>query len=146
MKAVMKRRISRDEHFYILMGLFLACAVFYYFGELANFFGWEALRWYIFYTVHDLHRMFFLIPILYSSYYYRLRGAIIANTASLLIFLPRAFFISPYPDATLRMAAFVVIAAILSSLTALIFNQRDKLHESIDALKQSEEKDRSILE
>ena len=141
----MKQPIFRDKHFYILLALFIACTVFYYFGELVILSGWAALRWEIFYTVHDLHRMLFLVPILYSSYYYRLRGALLANVASLLILLPRAFFISPYPDATLRMAAFVIIAAILSTLTVLIFNQRDKLHKSVNDLKQSEEKDRSIL-
>ncbi len=136
----MKQPIFRDKHFYILLALFIVCTIFYYFGELVILFGWGALHWEIFYTVHDLHRMLFLVPILYSSYYYRLRGALLANVISLLIFLPRAFFISPYPDATLRMVAFVVIAAILSALTVLIFNQRDKLHKSVDAFKQSEEK------
>lgn len=142
----MKQPIFRDKHFYILLALFIVCTVFYYFGELIILFGWGALHWDIFYTVHDLHRMLFLLPILYSCYYYRLRGALLANVISLIIFLPRAFFISPYPDATLRMLAFVVIAAILSALTVLIFNQRDKLNKSINALKRSEEKDSTILE
>jgi len=142
----MKQPIFKDKHFYILLALFIVCTIFYYFGELVILFGWGALHWEIFYTVHDLHRMLFLVPILYSSYYYRLRGALLANVISLLIFLPRAFFVSPYPDATLRMVAFVVIAAILSTLTVLTFNQRDKLHKSIDALKQSEEKHRIILD
>jgi hypothetical protein len=96
---LIRRPMFRDKHFYILLALFIGCTVFYYFGELVNLFGWESLRWEIFYTVHDPHRMLFLVPILYSSYYYRLRGALLANLISLLIFLPRAFFISPYPDA-----------------------------------------------
>ena len=137
--------IFRDKHFYILLALFVACTLFYYFGELVNLFGWESLRWDIFYTVHDLHRMLFLVPILYSSYYYRSRGALLANVISLLIFLPRAFFISPYPDATLRMIAFVIMAMVLSMLTVIIVNERDKRNKSVDALKQSEEKYRNIL-
>ena len=142
----MKQPIFRDKHFYIWLALFIACAIFYYFGELVNLFGWEGLRWEIFYTVHDPHRMLFLIPILYSSYYYRLRGALLANVMSLLIFLPRAFFISPYPDATLRMVAFVILAIVISMLTALTFNDRDKRHKLTDALKQAEEKNRIVLE
>jgi len=142
---VIKQSIFRDRHFYILLAFFIVCALFYYFGELASLFGWESLRWEIFYTVHDLHRLIFLVPILYSSYYYGSRGALLANISSLLIFLPRAFFVSPYPDATLRMIAFVIVAAILSALTVIIVNQRDKLNKSMEASRQSEEKYRNIL-
>jgi len=142
----MEQAILRDKHFYTLLALFTACTAFYYFGELVNLFEWEALRWDIFYTVHDPHRMLFLAPILYSSYYYRLRGALLANVASLLIFLPRAFFISPYPDATLRMVAFMILAIVISLLVVLTFNERDKGKVSTYALKQSEEKYRTILE
>ena len=142
----MKRPIFRDKHFYILLALFVACTVFYYFGELVTLFGWETLRWDIFYTVHDPHRMLFLVPILYSTYYFRLRGALLANIISLIIFLPRAFFISPYPDATLRMVAFVILAIVISMLVVFTFNERDKGKNSTDALKQSEEKYRTILE
>jgi len=142
----MKQHIFGDKHFYILLALFIVCTVFYYFGELVNLFAWEALRWDIFYTVHDPHRMLFLVPILYSSYYYRLRGAILANVISLLIFLPRAFSISLYPDPTLRMVAFVIVAIVLSMLAAAIFNERDKRIKSVDDLRLSQEKDRIILE
>ncbi len=141
----MKKPIFRDKHFYILLAFFIVCTLFYYSGELVTLFGWDSLRWEILYTVHDPHRMLFLIPILYSSYHFRLRGAILANILSLLIFLPRAFFISPYPDATLRMAVFVTVATVISILAVLIFNERDKRNKSIDAQKQSEEKYRNIL-
>jgi diguanylate cyclase (GGDEF)-like protein/PAS domain S-box-containing protein len=142
----MKRAILKDRHFYILVAIFFACTAFYYFGEFVNLFGWETLRWDIFYTVHDPHRMLFLAPILYSSYYYRLRGALLANIISLLIFLPRAFFISPYPDATLRMVAFMILAIVISMLVVFTFNERDKSRISTDVLRRSEEKYRIVLE
>jgi diguanylate cyclase (GGDEF)-like protein/PAS domain S-box-containing protein len=144
-RPLITRPIFRDKHFYILLAFFIICTLFYYFGEMVNLFGWNALRWEIFYTVHDLHRMLFLVPILYSSYYYRLRGAVLANMISLIIFLPRAFFISPYPDATLRMIVFVIVAIVISMLSVRIFNERDKSNKSADALKQSEEKYRDVL-
>ncbi len=140
------RPIFKDKHFYILLALFIVCTVFYYFGELVIFFGWAALHWDIFYTVHDPHRLLFLVPILYSSYYYRLRGAILANVISLLIFLPRAFFISPYPDPTLRMFIFVIVAVVISMLVTVIFNERDKRDELTKALNQSKAKYRSVLD
>jgi diguanylate cyclase (GGDEF)-like protein/PAS domain S-box-containing protein len=142
----MKRAILKDRHFYILVAFFVACTTFYYFGELVNLFGWESLRWDIFFTVHDPHRMLFLVPILYASYYYRLRGAFLANIISLVIFLPRAFFISPYPDATLRMVAFLILAIVISMLVVFTFNERDKSRKSTDVLRRSEEKYRIVLE
>jgi PAS domain S-box-containing protein len=129
-----------------LLVLFIVCTAFYYFGELIVLFGWGALRWDIFYTVHDPHRMLFLVPILYASYYYRLRGAVLANVISLLIFLPRAFFVSLYPDPILRMFIFVIVATVMSLLAVVIFNQRDKRRELTDALKQSKEKYLNILQ
>jgi diguanylate cyclase (GGDEF)-like protein/PAS domain S-box-containing protein len=141
-----KEAIFKDKHFYILLALFIICAVFYYFGEIVILFGWNALRWDIFYTVHDPHRMLFLVPILYASYYYRLRGAILANIISLLIFLPRAFFVSLYPDPTLRMFIFVIVATVISLLAVVIFNQRDKRGELTHALQQSKEKYLNILQ
>ncbi|MDD5495117.1 MAG: hypothetical protein PHG36_10675, partial [Dehalococcoidia bacterium] len=116
----------RDKHLYILFAMFVACTTIYYFGELVKLFGWEALRWEIFYTVHDPHRMLFLFPILYASYFYGLRGALLTNIISLLIFLPRALFISPYPDPVLRMLVFVILATILSTIMAVALSDRNR--------------------
>jgi len=134
----------RDKHLYILLALFTACTGIYYFGELVKLFGWDALRWDIFYTVHDPHRMLFLFPILYSSYIYGLRGALLANLISLLIFLPRAFFISPYPDPVLRMSVFVILSTILSTIMAVALSDRNKRSRLEDRLRQTIEQYRGI--
>jgi len=131
----MRQSNSIGKHFYILLALFITCTIIYYFGELVNFFGWEAVRWNIWYTVHDPHRILFLVPILYCSYYYGLRGALISNVIALLIFLPRALFISPYPDPTLRMLAFIISSTILSTFTALMLTHRDKRLKSHDQVR-----------
>ncbi len=117
---------SRDKHLYILLALFAACTTVYYFGDLVSYFGWEALRWNIWYTVHDPHRILFLVPILYCTYYYGLVGALISNVVALLIFLPHALFISPFPDPVLRMIIFVVSSTVLSTLMAMFFTHRNK--------------------
>ena len=138
--------LLRDNHFYILLGLFIACTVLYYLGEIVIFFGWEALRWPLFYSLHDWQRVLFLVPVLYSSAHYRWRGAILANIVTVFIFLSRAILIPPYFENIERVAFFIVIALVFSVLTVLMFNQRDRLNKSIDALKQSEEKNRVVLE
>lgn len=107
----------------ILPLMIIICGVFYYFGELADWAAWESLRGSFFYGIHDLHRLLFLVPIVYAGYVARIRGAIIITLVSFIIFLPRAFFISPYPDPLLRMIMFTVFAGIIGVLVGYIRNQ-----------------------
>ncbi len=108
---------------YIVPALLAVCTIIYYAGEIVDYFHWNVLRWSFFYSVHDVHRLLFLAPILYASYFGRVRGSIIATLASFAIILPRAFFISPYPDPLLRAALFIVIAGAMGYLTAAARNE-----------------------
>ena len=76
--------------------------------------------------MHDIHRVLFLIPICYAGYTARIKGAIIVTLVSLVIFLPRAFFISPYPDPLLRMVLFVIFAGTLGCLTGIVRNETER--------------------
>ena len=71
--------------------MLILCTLFYYFGELVQWAAWDSLRNEFFYSVHDIHRLFFLAPIIYAGYFGRVKGAIIVTLASLAIFFPRAF-------------------------------------------------------
>jgi len=111
---------------FILPLLLLICALFYYFGELVDWAAWNALRKNFFYGVHDIHRLLFLAPIIYAAYTARVKGAIIITLVSFIIFLPRAFFISPYPDPLLRMIIFTLGAGAIGYLVARIRDEEDK--------------------
>ncbi|OGO21545.1 MAG: hypothetical protein A2144_06955 [Chloroflexi bacterium RBG_16_50_9] len=111
---------------FILPGLLIVCTIFYYFGELVEWAAWDALRASFFYGVHDVHRLLFLVPITYAGYNARIKGAVIVTLVSLIIFLPRAFFISPYPDAFLRMFIFTVFAGTLGGLTGMVHNHMER--------------------
>ena len=111
----------------LIMPLLLVfCTLFYYFGELADWATWDSLRREFFYGVHDIHRLLFLIPITYAGYTARIKGAIIVTLVAFMIFLPRAFFISPYPDPLLRMLLFVIFAGVIGCLVGTIRNQTIK--------------------
>ena len=105
---------------YILGLLLLGCSVFYYFGELVDFAGWEGLRWDFFYGVHDVHRLLFLIPIVYAGYALGSRATILVTIIAVGIWMPRALLISPFPDPVLRPVLFVVVAGTLGYLAARI--------------------------
>lgn len=114
---------------FILPLLLAICTLFYYFGELVDWAAWNALRENFFYGVHDIHRLLFLAPIIYAAYTARVRGAVIITLVSFLIFLPRAFFISPYPDPLLRMVIFTVFAGVIGYLVARLRNEQAKFQE-----------------
>lgn len=105
--------------FYLLFALFGLCTLFYYFGELVKFAGWEALHWEFLYSVHDVHRLLFLAPILYASHVFGARASVIVAILSAAVFLPRAVFISPFPDPMVRMVAFTIIAGALGYSVAV---------------------------
>jgi hypothetical protein len=112
--------------FYLLFVIFILCCIFYYFGEIVDYFRWEALGLDFFYGVHDVHRLIFLIPIMYTAYYFGFMPTVIIIILTICVFLPRAIFISPYPDPILRAALFTVIAAAAGIFAALISDQNKK--------------------
>lgn len=121
-----KRNIFR---FYLLFFIFLICCIFFYFGEIVDFFKWTALRLEFFYSVHDIHRLLFLAPIIYAAYYFGMRATVIIIVLSICVFLPRALFISPYPDPILRASLFTVIAAAVGILFARECDRRKRLEK-----------------
>ncbi len=136
---------SRGRSF-ILPLLLALCTLFYYFGELANWATWAALRIEFFYGIHDVHRLLFLVPIIYAGYYGRVRGAIIITLVSFIIFLPRAFFISPFPDPLLRMGLFTVIAGVIGSLVGAIRNESARSHRLETLIRSERDRILRILE
>jgi PAS domain-containing protein len=108
---------------FIIPLLLIVCSLFYYFGELVDWAAWDSLRLNFFYGIHDVHRLLFLAPIVYAGYIGRIRGAVIITLVSFIIFLPRAFFVSPFPDPLLRMVIFIVFAGVIGVLVGAMRNQ-----------------------
>ena len=112
--------------FYTLFFMWAICTLFYYFGELVEFAHWEALRWQLFYSVHDVHRLLFLAPIIYAAYVFGIKATVMITIISFMAFLPRALFISPFPDPLVRMVVFTLIAGIMGYLTAIVRRESER--------------------
>ena len=84
----------RNPHLWYITVMMIVLAVFYYLPSLN--------------MPHDLHRSLFSIPVLYAAYRFRIKGVIAIASISMLIFLYRALFVSPYPYALLRAIIFVI--------------------------------------
>jgi PAS domain-containing protein len=108
----------------MLLGLLIvSCSVFYYFGETVTYFGWDSLRWDIFYTVHDIHRLLFLAPILYAAYAFGLKATVIISLVVGGIWMPRALFFSPYSFPLLRALLSLAVEATMGVLAATTLRQ-----------------------
>jgi ABC-type spermidine/putrescine transport system permease subunit I len=121
---------------FILLLLMAFCMLFYYFGELVDWAAWDVLRVNFFYGVHDIHRLLFLAPIVYSAYYFGMRATVIVTIITLMTFLPRALFISPYPDPLLRMILFTVVAWTIGHLVALVRREQKRCIRLKEMLKE----------
>jgi PAS domain-containing protein len=134
MSSSTTRAIGRKA---ILPSMLIFCTLFYYFGELVDWAGWDALHWDFFYGVHDVHRLLFLLPIIYAGYTARVKGALIVTLGAFAVFLPRAFLISTYPDPLLRMVLFTIIAGVIGSLIGVIRNRSEQCRQ-LEAMIRSE--------
>jgi signal transduction histidine kinase len=126
-------------HGSVLLALFMLCSLLYYFGELVDHAGWTSLHKAFFYSVHDAQRLFFLAPIIYAGYFFRVRGAIITTLAAFIVFLPRAFFISDFPDPLLRPSLFIIGAGVMGVLTGMIRNQSEERRLLVEVVKAEKE-------
>ncbi len=122
-------RAVQSPHLWIVTALMAFGALNYYMDQtpLANI---PLFRHIFFTSVHDLHRTLFLIPIIYASLVFRVRGSLIASFAFLCVVLPRALLFSPYPDPVLRPLLFVIFAALLSLLAATLLNRVESEREA----------------
>lgn len=141
--AVLRRR---EFHRTFIIFLFLYYSLVYYFGELVDFAGWEALRWDFFYSVHDVHRLFFLIPIIYAGYIFRVKWALITTLAAFIVFLPRALLISPFADPTIRVVLFTIVSGIIGTLTGMVRNEAERRSRLEAMIKSERDKLLGILE
>ena len=112
----------RSPHFWIIVVIMAVLTLIYYAGhtplaQIGSFFT-DAFP-------HDLHRTLFLIPIIYASLTFRVRGVLSTSFLLLCVVLPRTSF-SPYADPLVRPLLFVLFAAFLGALTARLIDQVEK--------------------
>jgi signal transduction histidine kinase len=141
-----------NRHFYILAGLLLLC-IFQYYADQTPFADISFFRLSFFTGIHDVNRVIFLIPIIYAAIVFRVRGSVITSSIFLAVVLPRALFISTYPNPSYRAIAFVIVSALVGLLIAAGLNRierekknrielsaaYDRLNEYTQKLKESQE-------
>jgi signal transduction histidine kinase len=125
----------RSPHFWIIVVLMAVLTLVYYAGQtplahVSSFFT-DVFP-------HDLHRVLFLLPLIYAALLFRVWGAVGASLAFLVIVLPRTLY-SPFADPLIRPLIFVLFAALVAVLTAVLMNRIDEEREIARRLKESQE-------
>ena len=139
--------IWRNRHLWYISAITVACSIIYYLDAIiAGFMGWPGSGVGVLDTVHDLYRLQYVIPVLYAAYIFRVKGVITTSLISMLVFLPRAFFISPYPNALLRPLVFVISTGVIGILIAKMFDYITERKQAEEALHKEKSSLSSILQ
>jgi len=124
---------TRFKHLWLLGLLFAALTFLYYLDSITILYG-RHLDDGFFSGVHDLHRAFFLLPIIYASLIFRRKGSLLSSLAFLGIVVPRALYLSPYPNPLLRAFIFVVWTWAIGTLLAAWCNRMEAEAEDKERL------------
>ena len=132
-------RIVRNRHFWLILVLFALCCILHY-AEQIGFMDTEEPSSHFGLTRHSLDRILFLLPVIYSSFVFRLTGGLITCFAALLAMLPRAVFISTVPaDALLETGGMFVAGTLVSVWTWTWAKQREKIQVALAELQRAHE-------
>ncbi len=98
--------LLRSRHFWIVVGMLAACAIVHYAtpqNRLLPLVGISLSR-------HTIERIIFLLPVAAASFAFGQAGGLITLTVGVLIMLPRAIFLSPWPaDALIETGGVAVV-------------------------------------
>lgn len=132
--------ILRNPHFWAIL-LLTAFFGFIYYGEYFNLTVWFTIDDSYFQREypHDIHRLLFLIPMLYAAFKFRIKGSVIIFLVVSCIILPYSIVISPHENPVLRTVAFLLIAFTAAILLAISEDQRDRKRVLASIVESAEE-------
>ena len=144
---------TRKFGFWVILALFILITIPHYTEAL----GYPEIIAYMLnlgLTRHAFERVLYLIPIVWSSFLFGIRGTIITSLVALGCMLPRAIFISEYPrDALFETGSIIIVGSVVSSLIAFSLRSLRREREYLSELEvahrelaTSEEKYRKLFE
>ncbi len=130
--------LIRNRNFWLVLVFLVLCSVLHYI-ELIGIIGTPpSLHFGL--TRHALDRILFLLPIIYASFTFRLKGSLITSFTALAIMLPRAILISPVPrDALLETGGILAIGILASWGIWTRAQERDKTKAALAELQSAHE-------
>ena len=131
-------RTIRDYRFWLVVALFVVGVILHYPQHLA---GIEAPSSLLGLTRHTIERVYLLVPIIYASFVFGLKGGVTSLAIALAIVLPRAILISASPDeALVESIGIIAIGAVVNLLFHVRRREQERIRVSDALLKTEEEK------
>lgn len=107
-------RIMRNPHFWIVLAMFTAGAIFHY-AEQIGFVATEEPSTHFGLTRHAVDRVLFLLPIIYAGFIFGIRGGLFSLAVALAIMLPRVILLSPsWEDALVETFGVILIGGLVN--------------------------------
>ncbi len=132
-------RLIRNGIFWLIIIFFTLCCLLHY-AELIGIPGTLFPSLHFGLTRHSLDRILFLLPVIYSSFTFGRKGALITSLAALAAMLPRAIFISPaLGDALVETGGILVIGIVASWEIWTRAQERDKTKAALAELHSAHE-------
>lgn len=130
--------LVRNRSFWFIVVFFILCSLLHYI-ELTGITGTPP-SFHFGLTRHAVDRILFLVPIIYASFAFRLKGGLITSFTALAIMLPRAILTSPVPrDALLETGGILAIAILASWGISTRAQERDKTTLALAKLQSAHE-------
>ncbi len=128
-----------NRHLLIIAAIVVLC-IFQYYVDQTPLTSLPFFSSSFFTGVHDVNRALFLIPIVYATLAFRVRGSLITSLIFLVAVLPRALAFSTYPNPLLRALVFVVFAALIGLFIAAELNRFERERKTNAELKAAYQK------
>jgi signal transduction histidine kinase len=113
-----------DVHVGYFAGIMLVSAIIYYLPSICGLFGWNSTGTLLngFHNVFgiDFLGLVFFIPVVYAAYALGVIPAVGAAFIAMLILLPRAILVDPYPNTLFKPTAFVIILSAVGATVAML--------------------------
>jgi signal transduction histidine kinase len=128
-----------NRHLFIIAAIVVLC-IFQYYVDQTSLTSLPFFSSSFFTGVHDVNRALFLIPIVYATLAFRVKGSLITSLIFLVAVLPRALAFSTYPNPLLRALVFVVFAALIGLFIAAELNRFERERKTNAELKAAYQK------
>jgi signal transduction histidine kinase len=111
--------IWTGPHLWRMVILMVACAFFYYLYAVARVLGLTSLEDTLL-NHHEFYGLVFFVPVVYASYIYGVRGAVLTALVSMLALFPYSLSEVTYPDAVIGPSSFAVILSAVGCVIAML--------------------------
>jgi len=127
-------KVLKNRHFWYIALIFAACGVLLY-SSLLSFLDAPGVFSRAGLTSYTLENVFFLLPIIYANYIFRLKGGITVLVLTGLTMLPRAIFVAHDPVAAMLVSSGVLVTGSVITLSFYLYNrniaQREYAHAAL---------------